>query len=38
MSYKELIDNVYNDLKAEGRKVYKKTITEKLLLQVQKSE
>ena len=26
MSYKELIDNVYNDLKAEGRKVYKKEI------------
>ena len=26
MSYKELIDNVYNDLKSEGRKVYKKEI------------
>ena len=26
MSYKELIDNVYNDLKAEGRKIYKKEI------------
>ena len=26
MNYTELINNVYNDLKAEGRKVYKKEI------------
>ena len=26
MSYSELINNIYNDLKSEGRKIYKKEI------------